>query len=251
MTPRHVRRQVRKSAKAACAAWQHLLSQWNPDEIRDYDSVRRLMVRAVAWAQGVGENGARVDTLAALRLMTEIERLSWPPKCEPMRQAIRHCAQLALSLAAVQRPPKISELDLHKISDGARILLTVRGAERAVLRLPVRGVSAAHRAALDAAIGWARSIGEGRQKLGIGADGKYVQAIAALTWKGRGVHVANSVLGCRRTAGNPWIWEASQSRYQPLVSEVNLQHAVLAGVKQANIGRDYLKLQPLKAPACE
>lgn len=37
----------------------------------------------------------------------------------------------------------------------------------------------------------------------------------------------------------------SQARYQHLVASVDLQHAVLAGVSEDDIGRDYLQLQHL------
>lgn len=103
----------------------------------------------------------------------------------------------------------------------------------------------AHRAALCAAIDWATSIGEGRLKLEEGAEHRYLHAIAALRWPCAAAHVAQSVVSCLHTAGNPWIREMSQARFEHLIATVDLQHAVLAGVPEAEIGRDYLELQHL------
>lgn len=97
------------------------------------------------------------------------------------------------------------------------------------------------------AIAWASEVGEGRVKLEEGAEGPHLQAIAALTWPGLSTHIVHSVVSCLRTAGNPWIWEMSQARFQHLVASVDLQHAVRAGVNPADIGRDYLELQHLDA----
>jgi len=240
-----VPQQTRECARAAGAAWPQLLRSWSWAEVHEHDAIRRLLVFAVAWARDVGENGARVDVRIAHGLIADIDQLIWPVKAEPMRQLMRRCAELALSLAPLQPPPKIDEFNLYKISDAARILLTVRAAERAFALLPRRAISAAHRASLRVAIDWAKAIGEGRQKLQIGAEEPFLKAIAVLTWQGSSTHIANSVLSCLRTASNPWIWEMSQSRFQHLVADANLQHAVRAGVNQSDIGRDYLELQQL------
>lgn len=232
-------------ARAASSAWQQLLQDWSWAELDAHDEVRRLLVRAVAWAGDVGEARTRVDTRTVQRLMADMDQLSWPEKSLPLRQLIHRCAELALRLAVLQPPPKIGEFDLYRISDAARILLTVRAAERACLRLPERDMTPAHRATLCAAIDWATSIGEGRLKLEEGAEHPYLHAIAALRWPGAAAHVARSVVSCLHTAGNPWIREMSQARFEHLIATVDLQHAVLAGVPEAEIGRDYLELQRL------
>jgi hypothetical protein len=239
------RQQLRDCARAASAAWPQLLQSWSWAEVNQHDAIRRLLLRAVAWANDVGENNTPVDVRIAQDLIAQIDRTIWPEMAVPMRQLIRRCAELALSLATLQPPPKISEFDLYKISDGARILLTVRAAERACLLLPKRGVTHAHRAALRAAIDWARSIGEGQLKLEEGAERPFLQAIAALHWPGRSAHIADGVASCLGTASSPWIQEMSQARFEHLVASVDLQPAVLAGVDEANIGRDYLELRRL------
>jgi|CXWL01.1.fsa_nt_gi hypothetical protein len=238
-----MRQQLRDCAEAAAAAWPQLIAQWSWAEINQHDAVRRLLTWAVAWARDVGENGVAVDVRVAKRLIAEIEQLSWPSEAESLQLSIRHCATLALALAPLQPPPTLNELDLHRISDSMRILLTVRAAERAILLLPKRGISAAHRVALRAALDWARAIGEGRLQLTDAAERPFTQAIDALHWPGRSAHVAGGVASCLATAGNPWVWEMSQARYQHLVASVDLQRAVRAGVKEADIGRDYLELQ--------
>lgn len=240
-----LQQQLRDGARAASCAWQQLLQDWSWAELNVHDDLRRFLVTAVAWAGDVGEARTRVDTRAAQRLIADIDQLSWPEKALSLRQLILRCAQLALSLAALQPPPKIGDFDLYRLSDAARILLTVRAAERACLLLPKRGVSSAHRAALGAAIDWARSIGEGRRKLEEGAERPFLQALAALHWPGRSAHIANSVISCLCASGNPWIWEMSKARFQHLVASVDFQHAVLAGVKETDIGRDYLELEQM------
>lgn len=246
-----LQQQLGECAGAASAGWAQLIRALNWTEINQHDDLRRLLVWAVAWASEVGMKGTRIDVRTAQRLIADIEQLGWPDQALPMRQLIRRCAELALSLAPLQAPPTIDEFDLHGISDAARILLTVRAAERACLLLPARAVSAAQRATLRAAIDWARGIGEGRLKLEAGAEGPHMQAISAQTWPGSSVHVAHSVISCLHTAGNPWIWEMSQARFQHLVASVDLQHAVRAGVNPADIGRDYLELQHLDAKLLE
>lgn len=247
MTEPTLQQQLGECARAASAGWTQLIQAWSWTEINEHDDLRRLLVWAVAWASEVGMKGARIDVRTAQRLIAEIDQLGWPDQAQPMRQLIRRCAELALSLAPLQAPPTIDEFDLHGIGDAARILLTVRAAERACLLLPRRAVTAAHRAALRAAIDWARGIGEGRVKLEEGAEGPHLQAIAAFNWRGRSTHIAHSVVSCLRTAGNPWVWEMSQARFQHLLASVDLQHAVRAGVNPADIGRDYLELQHLDA----
>ncbi len=238
-----IRMHLRDCAQAAAGAWPQLLAQWSWAEINQYDAIRRLMTWAVAWAREVGENAVRVDVRVAQRLIAQIDQLSWPAEAEPLRHLIHRCAELALTLAPLQPPPTLSELDLHRMSDRARILLTVRAAERALLLLPKRGMTTAHRTCLRAAIDWARAIGEGRLQLTDAAERPFTQAIDALHWPGRSAHVAGAVGSCLATAGNPWVWEMSQARYQHLVASVDLGRAVLAGVKEADIGLDYLELQ--------
>lgn len=240
-----LRQQLRDCAQAAGVAWPQLIQSWNWSEINANDEVRRLLVRAVAWANDVGERGARVDPRSAECLITDIDQLSWPEPALPLRQLIRRCAELALNLAPMQAPPRINEFDLYRISDAARILLTVRAAERAVALLSEAAITSAHHAALRAALDWARAIGEGRMKLEEGAGSPFLQGITRLSWPGRSAHIADSVACCLNTAGNPWIWEMSQARYQHLVASVDLQHAVLAGVSEDDIGRVYLELQHL------
>ena len=237
-----VQQQMRECAQAASVAWPELIRSWSWAEINQHDAIRRLLTWAVAWASDVGERGARVDVRIAQGLIADIEKLSWPAEAEPMRQLVLRCAELALRLAPLQAPPKIVEFDLYKISDSARIALTVRAAERAFALLPPAS-STAHRAALLAAIDWARAIAEGRLKLQIGAEEPFLQAIAALAWQDSSTHIAQSVVCCLRAAGNPWIWEMSQLRFQHLVADVDLQHAVRAGVNEVDIGRDYLELR--------
>ena len=58
-------------ARAASSAWQQLLQDWSWAELDAHDEVRRLLVRAVAWAGDVGEARTRVDTRTAQRLMAE------------------------------------------------------------------------------------------------------------------------------------------------------------------------------------
>jgi len=75
-------------------------------------------------------------------------------------------------------------------------------------------------------------------------DAQYQRLLQHLTLKGlQPKTIAHSVVCCLRAAGNPWNWEMSQLRFQHLVADVDLQHAVRAGVNEVDIGRDYLELR--------
>ena len=83
------RQQLRDCARAASAAWPQLLQSWSWAEINQHDAIRRLLLRAVAWANEVGENNAPVDVRIAQNLIAEIDETIWPEVAVPMRQSIR------------------------------------------------------------------------------------------------------------------------------------------------------------------
>ena len=240
-----LQQQLRECASAARSAWPQLLQNWSWAELNEHDAIRRLLVRAVAWADGLSKEGARVQVRAVQALVAELDQQRWPEKAEPMRQLLQRCTALALQLAPLQTPPKIAEFDLFSLSDSARILLTVRAAERAFARLPKRAISSAQRATLRRAIDWAKAIGEAPETLEIAAAAPLRQAISALSWPVRSQPIVDSVICCLRSASNPWLLEQSQTRFPHLVADIQLQHALRAGVAEADIGRDYWELRQL------
>ncbi len=238
-----LQKRLLESANAAAAGWPQLIQRWSWAELNRYDDIRRLLTWSVAWAGDIGRNRVRVDTVVARRVLNEVDQLTWPVEAEPMRHLIQQCAVLALQLELLQPPPTLDQLDLIGISDSARILLAVRTAERANCLLPRKAISAAHRASLRAAIDWATAIGEGRSRRADAAEQSLLKAITDLHWPGRSAHIARCVTSCLLTAGNPWIWESSSARHAHLIGSMDLKSAVLAGVSEADIGRDYLELR--------
>ncbi len=133
------RRQLRDCARAASAAWPQLLQSWSWAEVNQHDAIRRLLLRAVAWANEVGENNAPVDVRIAQDLIAQIDRTIWPEAAVPMRQSIRRCAELALCLAPRQPPPKISDLPML-VSYGL-YQLTPKGLKRDAEATPEQSIA--------------------------------------------------------------------------------------------------------------
>jgi hypothetical protein len=236
--------QLGKLAEQAKAEFVSLLAAWNWAEINqpDNDKVRRLLVWAVPWASDIADKSTRLNGPDAAKLLASIDALQWAEKALAARDALRACVSAAISMAPSQRPPTLNEMDLFVMTDQARILLTVCAAERALALLPKRGMTSAHQQALRNGIDFAKAIGEQRSAYLLDQELPLLNHISALHWPGRSAAIASAVGSCVRAASNPWLDEQSAQRTRHLVDEIDLQGAVKAGVKQSDLGSDYLAL---------
>jgi hypothetical protein len=233
-----------KLAEQAKVEFVSLLAAWNWAEINqpDNDKVRRLLVWAVPWARDIADKSTRLNGPDAAKLLASIDALHWAEKALAARDALRACVSVAIRMAPLQRPPNLNEMDLYKMTDQARILLTVSAAERAFALLPKRGITSLHQQALRAGIDFAKAIGEQRSDYLLDQELPLLDQISALQWPGRSAAIASAVSICIRAASNPWLDEQSAQRTRYLVDGIDLHSAIKAGVKQSDLGLDYLAL---------
>ncbi len=247
MTKSNTYAELQPLADQARAQFTKLIGSWSWAEVNesDNDKIRRLLTWCVPWVSDIADKDQRLRASDVKALLADIDALHWPEKSLAAKTAIRQCAECLQAMVPALPPPKMQDIDLWEMSKAARVMLTIRAAERAVALLPKRGITPAHTDALQAGIAFAKDITEQTQRYIVGAELPILQRIGALAWSGRSAVIAQAVGECIRAATDPALDECSQSGLAALVERIDLSFARNAGVKAVDIARDYLQLTEL------